>query len=144
MADKWNQGCINVGFICYMHKNTYDLEPYIVVNSIKKNVLAKVRLSDHKLKIQSGRQTKPITPRELRRCSFCPHIVEDEAHFLFECSADRSKFFVYSRLSTWVDIFKEINKLPFYQSSPSRPDFWKNIRIFSLTNIKILLSYQNS
>lgn len=73
-----------------MHKNTYDLEPYLSIISIKKhrNALAKLRLSDHKLKIQSGRQTKPITPRELRVCKFCPNIVEDEAHFLCECSAD--------------------------------------------------------
>mgnify|MGYP003341448844 CR=1 FL=1 len=79
---------------------TYDLEAYEVI-SIKKhrNALAKLRLSDHKLKIQSGRQTRPITPRELRRCSFCPQNVEDEAHFLFECTDEQDlKSIFYNKL----------------------------------------------
>ena len=84
-----------------MHKNSYNLEPYLSVITIKKhrNALAKLRLSDHKLKIHSGRQTRPITPRELRYCTFCPNIVEDEAHFLCECTAGSDlKFSFYRNL----------------------------------------------
>ena len=94
-----------------MHKTTYDLEPYIEVISIKKhrNALEKLRLSDHKLKIQSGRQTRPIIPRELRRCSYCPQTVEDEAHFLFECIEDQElKSIFYNKL---ISVFPDINDI---------------------------------
>ena len=103
-----------------MHKNTYDLEAYIEAISIKKhrNALAKLRLSDHKLKIQSGRQTRPITPRELRRCSFCPQIVEDEAHFLFECTdgQDLKSIFYNKLISTFPDINDMNNKQMKYKA----------------------------
>ena len=94
-----------------MHKTTYDLESYIEAIPIKKhrNALAKLRLSDHKLKIHSGRQTRPITPRELRRCNFCPQIVEDEAHFLFECTEDQDlKSIFFNKL---ISIFPDINDI---------------------------------
>ena len=38
--------------------------------------------------IHSGRQTRPITPRALRHCHSCPDKIEDEPHFLVECSTD--------------------------------------------------------
>ena len=58
--------------------------------SIKKhsNALAKLRLSDHMLRIQTGRQTRPKKPRELWTCKKCPECVEYEAHFLFQCAED--------------------------------------------------------
>ena len=54
-----------------------------------RNSLAKLRLSDHQLHIQSGRQTRPKTPKEQRFFRKCPpDYIEDEAHFLLECSED--------------------------------------------------------
>ena len=72
------------------HKDEYIIEPYLNHVSIKKHrtSLAKLRVSDHKLRIQSGRQTRTKTPRELRFCEYCPNKIEDEAHFLCECIAD--------------------------------------------------------
>ena len=72
------------------HKNNYEADKYLSVFTIKKhrNAMAKLRLSDHNLKIQSGRQTRPKTPREQRFCKSCPGVIEDEAHFLFECVDD--------------------------------------------------------
>ena len=76
------------------HKNNYDAEKYLSVVTIKKhrNALAKLRLSDHNLHIHSGRQTKPKTPRDQRFCKSCPSIIEDDAHFLFECVDDRGLY----------------------------------------------------
>ena len=116
-----------------MHKNTYDLEAYIEAISIKKhrNALAKLRLSDHKLKIQSGRQTRPITPRELRRCSFCPQFVEDEAHFLFECTdgQDLKSIFYNNLISTFPDINDMNNKQMKYKAlmKIQDPDLLKSL-----------------
>ena len=53
-----------------------------------RNALAKLRLSDHQLHIQSGRQTRPKTPKEQRVCKKCPKYIEEEAHFLLDCSDD--------------------------------------------------------
>ena len=63
------------------------MEAYLIHVRIKKhrNSLAKLRLSDHQLHIQTGRQTRPKTPQNLRTCKNCPEYVEDEAHFLLQC-----------------------------------------------------------
>ena len=54
-----------------------------------RNALAKLRrLSDHQLHIQSGRQTRPKTPKEQRVCKKCLEYIEDEAHFLLDCNDD--------------------------------------------------------
>ena len=72
------------------HKNDYTMEAYLIYVRIKKhcNSLAKLRLSDHQLHIQNGRQTRPKTPQNLRTCKKCPEHVEDEAHFLLQCKED--------------------------------------------------------
>ena len=49
---------------------------------IRVNVF-KFRLSNHKLMIEAGRYKK-LNANE-RFCPFCPHVVEDEIHFLFGC-----------------------------------------------------------
>ena len=66
------------------------MEAYLIHVMIKKhrNSLAKLRLSDHQLHIQTGRQTRPKTPQNLRTCKKCPEYVEDEAHFLLQCKED--------------------------------------------------------
>ena len=96
-----------------------------------RNALAKLRLSDHKLKIQSGRQTRPITPRELRRCSFCPQFVEDEAHFLFECTdgQDLKSIFYNNLISTFPDINDMNNKQMKYKAlmKIQDPDLLKSL-----------------
>ena len=47
--------------------------------------LTKLRISNHKLNIETGRYKKPFIPRENRLCDMCNDRVEDEAHFMFEC-----------------------------------------------------------
>ena len=65
------------------HKIDYKMEAYLIHVRIKKhrNSITKLRLSDHQLHIQTGRQTLPKTPQNLRTCKKCPEHVEDEAHF---------------------------------------------------------------
>ena len=47
-------------------------------------VITRWRLSCHKLKIETGRYTNPITPRDQRLCKICL-VLEDEHHALFIC-----------------------------------------------------------
>ena len=51
--------------------------------------LTKLRLSYHRLMIESGRRCKPKTPLQERICPLCNDgsnkSIEDEVHFLFSC-----------------------------------------------------------
>ena len=51
----------------------------------KRVVLSKWRLSSHKLKVETGRYTTPLTPRQERVCSECPTCIEDEYHVVYQC-----------------------------------------------------------
>ena len=65
------------------------------VNDELRIAITRWRLSCHKLRIETGRYTYPITPRDERLCKLC-RTVEDESHALFYCLAHtfiRMKFF---------------------------------------------------
>ena len=49
--------------------------------------MTKLRLSNHRLAIETGRHHE--VSRDERFCTFCPGHIEDEFHFLFECTALR-------------------------------------------------------
>ena len=87
-------------------KTDYEFEKYLswVKNRRHKSALTKLRISAHRLHIETGRykkydkvsKTYINTPREERTCSSCTNKIEDEYHFLFECSQNldlREKFF---------------------------------------------------
>ena len=77
-----------------------------------------MRLSDHSLGIHTGRQTRPRTPPELRFCKKYPGTIEDEAHFLCECTDDsniKSEFFKAIAMS-YPDIDNIANKQMKYKS----------------------------
>ena len=64
-------------------------EPYLtlITNPKARSALTKFGLSDHKLHIESGRHCNPPKPVEERLCEICNNqVVEDEIHFLFNCS----------------------------------------------------------
>ena len=68
------------------YKHDFKLEPYVTkLNFKNRQELSRLRLSDHKLKVEVGRYTKPKTPLEDRTCTFCLSSVEDEYHFLITC-----------------------------------------------------------
>ena len=58
-----------------IHKNKYEYENYLSVITIKKhrNSLAKLRMSDHNLKIHTDRQAK--IPREARLYVTCAQVI---------------------------------------------------------------------
>ena len=56
------------------------------VNDELRMNITRWRLSCHKLQIETGRYTVPITPRNERLCKICT-VVEDELHALFHCPA---------------------------------------------------------
>ena len=71
-------------------KESFGQEEYLglVQNKAKRRTLTKLRLSDHKLHIETGRHVSLPNrlPASQRLCQFCClGNVEDEAHFLMEC-----------------------------------------------------------
>jgi hypothetical protein len=69
-------------------KFIFRYETYIsdIRNISHRNILTRFHTSNHKLHIETGRYTRPITPVENRICSNCnSKSVEDEIHFLMYC-----------------------------------------------------------
>ena len=68
------------------YKHDFKLKPYVAKLNLKnRQELNRLRLSDHKLKVEVGRYTKSKTPLEDKTCTFCPDSVEDKYHFLITC-----------------------------------------------------------
>ena len=68
-------------------KNSYETEPYVykVFNRAHRSILAQFRCGILPIKVETGRFTQ--IPQEFRLCILCDsNSVEDERHFLFECS----------------------------------------------------------
>ena len=70
-------------------KHSVTMENYLLHNGLswkQKSTLAKFRLSDHKLRIETGRHSRPRLPVEQRLCQRCNlQSVEDEIHFMIVC-----------------------------------------------------------
>ena len=67
----------------FSFKDHFETEQYLSVIKIfdKRRCLTKFRISSHKLKIETGRFTRPLTPLEQRVCDHCLMTIEDEFHF---------------------------------------------------------------
>ena len=78
-------------------KDSYTPSNYLDVTRKNPNrkILVKLRISNHKLNIETGRHDK--ISRCDRICSVCSLDIEDEIHFLFDCakySSIRDDFFL--------------------------------------------------
>ena len=61
---------------------------YVLTSSKKKISIAKIRTNSHGIHNETGHWEVPKTPLVKRICHFCENMnVEDENHFLLECSA---------------------------------------------------------
>jgi exonuclease III len=69
-------------------KDEFKYEEYLdhIIKPDEQISLTRLRISNHKLHIEIGRYKRPYLPREERICELCAGEVEDEAHFLFNCS----------------------------------------------------------
>ena len=80
-----------------LFKHDYKISSYLdlIRNSTNRKDLVKIRISNHKLMIETGRYNQ--TSRNDRFCPICNSgIIEDEFHFLFHCpkySIPREKFY---------------------------------------------------
>ena len=75
-------------FAVYMDLNPSLTQPDVYRSNAKDSLriaYSRMRLSSHRLRIETGRWNRPPTPRELRVCP-CGGGVQDEQHVLCECS----------------------------------------------------------
>ena len=92
-------------------KTNFSLEPYlsVPVKSKFRYALSKIRTSSHPLEIERGRHTNPVTPVSDRTCHTC-NIVEDEIHFLTNCSNyGKQRIHLYSKIQTKCPEFSTFN-----------------------------------
>ena len=88
-------------------------------------ILSRWRLSNHKLKIETGRYTVPITPRAERKCAIC-NTLEDESHAIFYCPRTRCIRAKYAEiLAKYMDINAILN--PDLQDAITVAKFVKDI-----------------
>ena len=106
--------------IIYKEIIDHGFQYFLKILSIPNYRVAMTRLilSSHNLNIESGRWQRPITSRENRKCTLC-NKVEDEFHFIFECSA-------------FVQLRKQYIKPYFWK----RPSMTKMIELFKVQNVK--------
>ena len=101
----------------------FKLQPYLENINVCKymQAVSKLRMSSHRLAIESGRLTRPARiPVDERKCTHC-ELVEDEYHFVLECN-------IYSELRN--------RYIPKYFWR--RPSMLKFTELMNTSNIKIL------
>ena len=101
----------------------FQLQPYLENINVFKYMQAfsKLRMSSHRLAIESGRWVRPTRiPIDERKCSLC-QVLEDEYHFVLECN-------VYAELR-----YKYIPKHYW-----KRQSMYKFVELLNTSNMKIL------
>ena len=90
-----------------LFKNNVKYENYLTdIRNRKQRVsFSKYRLSDHCLMVEKGRHIKPIIPRNERFCPSCPTEVEDEIHFITQCTAYNNRPNLFNKIESDVPNF---------------------------------------
>ena len=73
---------------------------HLITNRKHKIALTRFRLSNHELLIEKGRHAKSSIERNDRKCFHCKEYIEDEIHFLINCTLyteNRDKLFQVCR-----------------------------------------------
>ena len=107
----------------YINIAQFKYQKYLDVLKVEKyrNSLCKLRVSAHRLEIETGRWTKPNrTPLDDRICLICG-VLEDEFHFMLECS-----------------IYKDLRKNYIKRYYWQRPNMPKFIQLLSSENACVL------
>lgn len=107
----------------YRHLASFRFQPYLDICNISKFrfALTRLRVSSHRLQIESGRWARPnAIPIHDRKCLEC-NVVEDEYHFVLECN-------IYTDLRTQY--------IPNYYRC--RPNMYKFVDLLNVENPTII------
>lgn len=107
--------------IFYRNIADFKYQDYLDAVKVKKfrNALSRLRVSSHRLEVETGRWNRPQRIEYVeRKCRICNKL-EDEFHFVFECSA-----------------FESIRKTYISRYFRVRPNMFKCIELFTSSNSK--------
>ena len=85
---------------CEILYNSFVVEKYRIA-------ITRWRLSSHPLYIETGRYQRPKLARAERKCSIC-HVLEDEHHSLFVCTAHT---FIRARYSELLSAYPSVSTI---------------------------------
>ena len=104
--------------------NNFEYKPYLDFFNIKKFriALTKFRVSSHRLSVEVGRWHRPNPIQHENRLCNCLGVVEDEYHFLLECT-------LYSNI-------RHVYICRRYYHHPNRPKFLELMSSTNETHIK--------
>ena len=94
-------------------KGTFRIEPYIenIRNRSQRDWLTRYRVSAHRLRVETGRYSSPVTPLSDRICLYCDSKECDtEEHFILKCQTftiKRNCFF--GRMSALIPDFADLS-----------------------------------
>ncbi len=106
-----------------LFKTVFKIENYLLFKNIplsKRIEFSKLRVSAHKLRIETDRYIRPRVPPENRLCLLCDSgVVEDEKHFMLECelyNRERRDLVRYIQESTDINSLNVDDKFNFLMS----------------------------
>ena len=89
-----------------------NMSPSSIYNSMLSDyyriIISRWRLSNHRLRIETGRYTKPITQRKDRVCTLC-NVLEDEEHVILICPRYAEVRLKYENVVTNTNIHNFLN-----------------------------------
>ena len=109
--------------VFYRSFATFQFQPYLDKVNVSKyiNVLSKLRMSSHRSEVEAGRWVKPNRiPLNERKCIFCD-VLEDEFHFVLECSS-----------------YNELRKTYISKYFWKRPNMFKFIELINSSNTRCI------
>ena len=111
-----NQGNKMRTYRLFKTTDNYKCEDYLhqVTNTRHRIALTKLRLSNHKLAIETGRYSRPFKKPPERTCPICKIEMEDEYHFLDICPAYQEK------RSSLLDYLENEYRIKISRMSPNR------------------------
>jgi hypothetical protein len=102
-------------------KQNLSVESYLSISNFEnRELITKLRISEHSLLIEKGRHLN--IPREQRLCSHCK-CIDDEKHFILHCTINswlRSFFNIFNNENQIYNNLSESEKLS-YILNPSTP-----------------------
>jgi hypothetical protein len=109
--------------IFYRYISNHRFQPYLNYLSVRKFrvCMSRLRVCSHRLFIETGRWTRPVsTPISERKCIFCDKL-EDEYHFVLECT-----------------LYSDLRKLFIPNYYVNRPNMQKFIELMNSENRRIM------
>lgn len=143
--DSYNEdhGKLNTYF---KFKSSFEFEQYLNINNKdKRKILTKFRISDHSLRIETGRHERVINrdtgklvilPRSERVCQYCcDGCPEDEIHFLLKCQLyDDTRQIFLNQLVTSFPNLKNLSTNQLYIWIMSNEDIKFNKQLIEVNN----------